>query len=176
LGLLAVLVLQMFVDDEKHVDMSTALSGSGPAYIFTLLEDMIDAGVHMGFPRDKATVLVYHTLLGSTLYAMQTGEHPAILRNNVTSPCGTTASALYELENGGFSHAVKEAMWACYRRSLEMGGKESNVGPGRSPVLPTEERILEHMLDPSIDSEYQITIEQKEPTGAESDGEQPRVA
>jgi pyrroline-5-carboxylate reductase len=95
------------------------------------MESMIDAGVHMGFPRDKAATLVYHTMLGSTLYAMETGEHPAILRNSVTSPNGTTASALYELENGRFRTVIKDAMWACYRRSLEMGNHDSNVGPGR---------------------------------------------
>ena len=63
--------------------------------------------VHMGFPRDKATTLVYHTMLGSTLYAMETGEHPAVLRNLVTSPSGTTASALYELENGRIRTVIK---------------------------------------------------------------------
>lgn len=150
----------MYVDDERHVDMSTSISGSGPAYIFNLMEDMIDAGVHMGFPRDKATILVYHTLLGSTLFAMETGEHPAILRNNVTSPSGTTASAIYELENGGFHTAVKDAMWACYRRSLEMGGHESNVGPGRAATAADETRLLEQLMDPSNrDSEYQLTME-----------------
>lgn len=80
--------------------MSTSISGSGPAYIFLLMEAMIDAGVHMGFSRDTATILVNQTLLGSTLYAMESGQHPAILRNSVTSPAGTTASAIYELENG----------------------------------------------------------------------------
>jgi pyrroline-5-carboxylate reductase len=120
------------VDDEKFVDMSTSISGSGPAYIFMLMEAMIDAGVHMGFPRETATKLCYQTLLGSTLYAMETGEHPAILRNMVTSPAGTTASAIYELENGKFRVVIKDAVWACYRRSLEMGGKESSVGPGRA--------------------------------------------
>lgn len=123
--------------------MSTSISGSGPAYIFMLMEAMIDAGVHMGFPRDKATTLVYHTLLGSTLFAMETGEHPAILRNNVTSPSGTTASALYELENGRFRTVIKDAMWACYRRSLEMGGHESNVGPGRVPMSRGRDILLE---------------------------------
>jgi pyrroline-5-carboxylate reductase len=95
------------------------------------MEAMIDAGVHMGFSRGTATTLVYHTILGSTLYAMETGEHPVILRNSVTSPAGTTASAIYELENGKFRTVVKDAIWACYRRSLEMGDKDSNVGPGR---------------------------------------------
>ncbi|KAL7561861.1 hypothetical protein ACA910_009695 [Epithemia clementina (nom. ined.)] len=121
----------MYVDDEVFIDMSTSISGSGPAYIFMLMEAMIDAGVHMGFPRDKSTKLVYHTMLGSTLYAIESKEHPAILRNRVTSPSGTTASALYELENGKFRTVIKDAMWACYRRSLEMGNHDSNVGPNR---------------------------------------------
>lgn len=149
----------MYVDDEKHVDMSTSISGSGPAYIFSLMEDMIDAGVHMGFPRDKATILVYHTILGSTLFAMESGQHPAILRNNVTSPNGTTASAIYELENGGFRTAVKDAMWACYRRSLEMGGHESNVGPGRAMTVVDEEKVFEQLFDPDNESEYQFKLE-----------------
>lgn len=68
-------------------------------------------------------------LVGSTLYAMETGEHPAILRNSVTSPAGTTASAIYELEKGGLRPLVNDAIWACYRRSLEMGGNNSSVGP-----------------------------------------------
>lgn len=121
----------IFVDDESYIDMSTSISGSGPAYIFLLMEAMIDAGVHMGFSRETASVLVHETLLGSTLYAMESGQHPAILRNSVTSPAGTTASAIYELENGKFRTVIKDAIWACYRRSLEMGGSDSNVGPGR---------------------------------------------
>jgi len=123
---------QVFVDDECFIDMSTSISGSGPAYVFMLMEAMIDAGVHMGFPRKTATTLVHQTLLGSTLYAMETGEHPVILRNSVTSPAGTTASAIYELENGKFRTVIKDAIWSCYRRSLEMGDKDSNVGPGRN--------------------------------------------
>mmetsp|Transcript_13617 Transcript_13617/g.17740 ORF Transcript_13617/g.17740 Transcript_13617/m.17740 type:complete len:365 (-) Transcript_13617:108-1202(-) len=122
----------MYVDDEAFIDMSTSISGSGPAYIFMLMEAMIDAGVHMGFPRNQATTLVYHTMLGSTLYAMDAKEHPAILRNRVTSPSGTTASAIYELENGKFRTVIKDAMWACYRRSLEMGNNDPNVGPYRN--------------------------------------------
>lgn len=121
----------VFVDDESFIDMSTSISGSGPAYIFLLMEAMIDAGVHMGFSRETATTLVHHTLLGSTKFAMETGEHPAVLRNSVTSPAGTTASAIYELENGKFRTVIKDAIWACYRRSLEMGGQSSQVGPGR---------------------------------------------
>jgi hypothetical protein len=100
-----------------------------------------------GFPRDKATTLVYHTMLGSTLFAMETGEHPAILRNSVTSPSGTTASAIYELENGRFRTVIKDAMWACYRRSLEMGNHDSNVGPGRA------KEVVEHKLVLSTDDD-----------------------
>lgn len=134
----------IFVDDEDFIDMSTSISGSGPAYIFMLMESMIDAGVHMGFSRETATTLVHHTILGSTLYAMETGEHPAILRNSVTSPAGTTASALYELENGRFRTVIKDAIWACYRRSLEMGGHDSNVGPGRNTA---EVPVVHHYVD-----------------------------
>ena len=93
--------------------MSTSLSGSGPAYIFMLMEAMIDAGVHMGFSRETASDLVHHTLLGSTLYAMETGIHPAVLRNMVTSPAGTTASAIYELENGKFRVVIKDVSICC---------------------------------------------------------------
>lgn len=130
----------VYVDDEKFIDMSTSLSGSGPAYIFLLIEAMVDAGVHMGFSRETASILVHHTLLGSTKFAMETGEHPAVLRNSVTSPGGTTASAIYELENGKFRTVIKDAIWACYRRSLEMGGQCSQVGPNRANV-PTYESL-----------------------------------
>ncbi|KAL7483456.1 hypothetical protein ACHAW6_009126 [Cyclotella cf. meneghiniana] len=139
-------ISKVFVDDESFIDMSTSISGSGPAYIFLLMEAMIDAGVHMGFSRETATTLVHHTLLGSTKFAMETGEHPAVLRNSVTSPAGTTASAIYELENGKFRTVIKDAIWACYRRSLEMGGQNSQVGPGRQQivVMGTEESMVSH--------------------------------
>jgi len=126
----------IYVDDEKYIDMSTSLSGSGPAYVFMIMEAMIDAGVHMGFSRDVATTLTNQTLLGSTLYAIETKEHPAVLRNKVTSPAGTTASAIYELENGKLRTVINDTVWACYRRSLEMGGHDSNVGPGRTKTVP----------------------------------------
>ena len=123
---------EIFVEDENFIDMSTSISGSGPAYVFLLIEAMVDAGVQEGFSREVATELVHQTLLGSTLYAMESKEHPAVLKNNVTSPAGTTASAIYTLERGNFRTVVQDAIWACYRRSLEMAGKESRVGPGRS--------------------------------------------
>mmetsp|Transcript_13204 Transcript_13204/g.37159 ORF Transcript_13204/g.37159 Transcript_13204/m.37159 type:complete len:245 (+) Transcript_13204:707-1441(+) len=147
----------IYVDDEKFVDMSTSISGSGPAYIFMLMEAMIDSGVHMGFSRETATTLVHHTILGSTLYAMKTGEHPAILRNSVTSPAGTTASAIYELEKGGLRPLVTDAIWACYRRSLEMGGHNSAVGPrmvynmGEKPTSSASTHEI-HYLDHDVNT------------------------
>ena len=98
--LLSCLGSEVMVEDEKFIDMATSISGSGPAYIFLLVESMVDTAVHMGFSRDIATKLVLQTILGSTLYAMDTGEHPAILKNSVTSPAGTTASALNEVRAG----------------------------------------------------------------------------
>lgn len=139
------------------LEVSTSISGSGPAYVFLLMEAMIDAGVHMGFSRETATTLVHHTLLGSTKYAMSTDEHPAVLRNSVTSPAGTTASAIYELESGGFRTVVKDAIWACYRRSLEMGGQSSHVGPNRArgaapppPPHPGPGGTSHHPVEPPV--------------------------
>jgi len=137
-GLLACLGSEVMVEDEKFIDMATSISGSGPAYIFLLVESMVDTAVHMGFSRDTATKLVLQTILGSALYAMDTGDHPTILKNSVTSPAGTTASALNELERGSFKTVISDAIWACYRRSLEMGDNDSNIGPGRTRLPSTE--------------------------------------
>jgi pyrroline-5-carboxylate reductase len=112
---------ELYVVDENYLDMATALSGTGPAYFFLLMEAMIDAGVHLGFPRYMAQELVLQTMRGSVLYAMQSGRHMAELRNGVTSPGGTTASALYELERGGLRTVLSDAIWAAYRRSAELG-------------------------------------------------------
>jgi hypothetical protein len=137
-------IYQIYVDDEKFVDMSTSLSGSGPAYIFMLMEAMIDAGVHMGFARPVATTLVYHTLLGSTLYAMETGEHPAILRNQVTSPAGTTASAIYELENGKFRVVIKDVSWS--QSSVTCSSVKIQQALTLSMLYPTN-RLFGHAID-----------------------------
>ncbi len=96
------------------------------------MEAMIDAAVHLGFPRHVASKLVIATIRGSASYALHSSDHSAKLRNSVTSPGGTTASALYELERGGFRTVVADAIWAAYRRALELGGNNSNVGPGRN--------------------------------------------
>ncbi len=112
---------ELFVPDENYLDMATALSGTGPAYFFLLMEAMIDAGVHLGFPRYMAQELVQQTMLGTVRYAMQSERHPAELRNGVTSPGGTTAAAVYELERGGLRTVLSDAIWAAYRRSAELG-------------------------------------------------------
>ena len=119
--LLGALGEQIYANDERYLDMATALSGSGPAYVFMFMEALIDAGVHMGFARRDAEKLVTETLLGSVLYAQQSGLHVAQLRNQVTSPGGTTAAALHEMEKGGLRTVLAQAVWAAYRRSEALG-------------------------------------------------------
>jgi pyrroline-5-carboxylate reductase len=109
------------VGDETFVAMATALSGTGPTYLFAVMEALIDAGVHMGFPRELAHDLVVETLIGSAEYAAQSELHPAQLRNAVTSPGGTSAAAIYELEKGRIRTVLSDAVWAAYRRTLELG-------------------------------------------------------
>lgn len=113
---------ELMVAQEGYLDMATALSGSGPAYVFLLLEAMIDAGVHLGFPRPMAEQLVYQTVEGSVAFARNSGRHPAELRNMVTSPGGTTAAALFELEQGGLRTTMAKAIWAAYHKSRALGG------------------------------------------------------
>jgi pyrroline-5-carboxylate reductase len=120
-ALLGALGLQLEVDDEKMVAMATAVSGTGPTYVFLVMEALIDAAVHLGFPRHIAHDLVIETLEGSTLFARQSGMHPAELRNMVTSPGGTSAAALHELESGRLRTVLSEAVWAAYRRTVELG-------------------------------------------------------
>jgi pyrroline-5-carboxylate reductase len=112
---------ELFVDTEAYLDMATAINGSGPAYFFLMMESMIDAGVHLGLSRHIAEELVLQTMLGSVRYAQQSGHHPAQLRNAVTSPGGTSAAAISELERGGIRTVLADAIWAAYRRSVELG-------------------------------------------------------
>jgi pyrroline-5-carboxylate reductase len=119
--LLGALGHQLEVDDEKMVAMATAVSGTGPTYVFLVMEALIDAAVHLGFPRHIAHDLVIETLEGSTLFAKQSGMHPAELRNMVTSPGGTSAAALHELESGRLRTVLSEAVWAAFRRTVELG-------------------------------------------------------
>ncbi len=106
---------------EKYQDSVTAVSGSGPAYVFLVAEAMIEGGVHVGLPRDIATELAVQTLFGSATLLRETGDHPAILRENVTSPGGTTAAALRRLEDHGVRAAFLAAVEAARDRSLELG-------------------------------------------------------
>jgi pyrroline-5-carboxylate reductase len=112
---------EIYVDDEKYLDMATALSASGPGFIFLLIEAFIDAGVHVGFKRNVAEMLALQTFIGSAKYAETTGKHPAQLRNEVTSPAGTTAAGLIEMENAGVRGAIIDAIEAAYNRSRELG-------------------------------------------------------
>ncbi len=116
---------QVHVEDEEYLDMATALSGSGPAYVFYFAEALIDAGVHLGFSRAVARKLVLQTVRGSAAFAQKTGLHPAVLRNMVTSPGGTTAAGLYQLDKGGLRAAVSRAVWAAYKRAQYLGGLAS---------------------------------------------------
>jgi pyrroline-5-carboxylate reductase len=133
-ALLGALGKQLEVDDEKMVAMATAVSGTGPTYVFLVMEALIDAAVHLGFPRHIAHDLVIETLEGSTVFAKQSGMHPAELRNMVTSPGGTSAAALHELESGRLRTVLSEAVWAAYRRTVELGDQlEASVVPATEP-------------------------------------------
>lgn len=112
---------EIYVSSEKYLDMATALSASGPAYVFTFIEALTDAGVYLGLPREMSHTLALQTALGSTLLVKETGKHPAVLRDMVTSPGGTTVEALLTLEEAGFRAAIINAVKAAYEKSVELG-------------------------------------------------------
>ena len=112
---------EIYVSDEKYMDMATALSASGPAYVFLFIEALIDAGVYVGMPREMARVLALQTVFGSTKLVMETGLHPAELKDMVVSPGGTTAEALQVLENEGIPAAIVSAVDAAYKKSVQLG-------------------------------------------------------
>jgi pyrroline-5-carboxylate reductase len=118
--ILGALGKEIYVTDEKYLGMATALSGSGPAYVFLFIEALVDAGVHIGLPRDMAQELVIQTILGSTLTVEKTGKHPADLRNMVTSPGGTTTEALLQLEKRRFRSLLLEAVAAAYKKAKRL--------------------------------------------------------
>ena len=107
--------------DEIKMDAVTGLSGSGPAYIFLMVEALADGGVLKGLPRDTATKLAIQTVYGAALMLRETGCHPALLREQVTSPGGTTAEGLFKLEQGGFKHLVIDAVSAAAEKSKLLG-------------------------------------------------------
>ena len=109
------------VADESYLDMATALSASGPAYVFRFIEALIDAGVYVGMPRDLARELALQTVFGSAKLVIETGRHPAELKDMVVSPGGTTAEALRVLEQQGFPAAIIAAVDAAYQKSVRLG-------------------------------------------------------
>lgn len=115
---------EVYVPDEKLIDMSTALSASGPAYVFLFIEALIDAGVYLGMARDMARRLALQTVLGSAQLVQETGRHPAELKDMVTSPGGTTIAALRTMESEGFRAAVLDGVIAAYDKSVELGKKQ----------------------------------------------------
>ena len=112
---------EFYVADERYIDMATALSGSGPAYIFLIIEALTDAAVHVGMPREMASALVLQTMVGSVRLAEVSNKHPAELRCMVTSPGGTTAAGLFCLEDGGLRSTLTQAVTAAYQRAKELG-------------------------------------------------------
>jgi pyrroline-5-carboxylate reductase len=122
---------EIYEEEEDYLDKATALSGTGPAYVYLFMEAMVDAGVHMGFSRRTAERLVIETLRGSVDYYDKEAEdtrHLARLRNQVTSPGGTSAEAIYYLEKANFRTAISRAIWAAYQRSRELG-QDAEVHP-----------------------------------------------
>jgi pyrroline-5-carboxylate reductase len=120
---------EIFVEEESYIDMATAVSGTGPAYVFLFVEALIDAGVHLGLPRRIAEEMVLQTIRGSVSFYVQNQSHPARLRNQVTSPGGTSATALYYLEKMGFRTAISRAIWAAFTRSQELGKGQNHQDP-----------------------------------------------
>jgi len=112
---------EIYVDDEKYMDMATALSASGPAYVFMIIEALIDAGVYVGLPRDMARTMALQTVYGSTQLVMETGRHPADLKDMVVSPGGTTAEGLQVLERAGVPAAIVDAVNAAFQKSIKLG-------------------------------------------------------
>ena len=123
---------EIFVDDEDYLDMATALSGTGPSYVFLFMEALVDAGVHLGFSRKVAEELVHQTVKGSADFVLQSPKHLARLRDQVTSPGGTSSEALYYLEKAGFRTALSRAVWAAYQRSIEFGREGKLNRPDKS--------------------------------------------
>jgi len=123
-ALLTALGKELHVETENMIDMATSLSATGPTYIFLVMEALTDAGVHLGFSREMAKELVQETMLGSVLFAMESHKHPAELRNMVTSPGGTSADAIYQMEKGGLRTVLSKAVYAAYSRAVALGEKK----------------------------------------------------
>lgn len=123
-SLLSALGKELYVPNENMIDMATSLSATGPTYIFMVMEALTDAGVHLGFSREMSKELVQETMLGAVLFAMESHKHPAELRNMVTSPGGTSADAIYQMEKGGLRTVLSKAVYAAYQRAVALGEKK----------------------------------------------------
>src|SRR5438132_1456522 len=137
-ALLGALGHELQVGDERFVAMATAVSGTGPTYVFLVMEALIDTAVHLGFPRHLAHDLVLETLKGSVAFAERTQKHPAQLRDMVTSPGGTSAAALHELERGRLRTVLADAVWAAYRRTMSLS-ESLSAGKDPEPMPPRGE-------------------------------------
>ncbi|MBN1584129.1 MAG: pyrroline-5-carboxylate reductase [Anaerolineae bacterium] len=126
---------ELQVHAEEYLDMATAVSGTGPTYVFLMMEAMVDAAVHLGFSRQDAKKLVVQTVLGSVLFAQQSNKHLAELRNMVTSPGGTSADAIYQLEKGSMRTVLSKAIWAAYQKSRLLASMVSTVNGPERPSL-----------------------------------------
>jgi pyrroline-5-carboxylate reductase len=122
-AILQTMGLEMVVNHEDALNMATAVSGTGPTYVFLLMEALVDAAVHLGFSRREARTLVIQTVIGSALFAQQSNRHLAELRNMVTSPGGTSAEAIYQLEKGSMRTVLSKAVWVAYQKSRLLGQK-----------------------------------------------------
>ena len=129
-AMLSALGREFEVHDERQVAMATAVSGTGPTYIFLFIEALTDAAVHLGFPRHVARELVLDTMQGSAAFALASGRHVAELRDMVTSPGGTSAEALYQLEKGRLRTVVSDAVWAAFERTLKLEATLENRPDG----------------------------------------------
>ena len=123
-ALLTALGKELHVETENMIDMATSLSATGPTYVFMVMEALTDAGVHLGFSRETARELVQETMLGSVLFAMESHKHPAELRNMVTSPGGTSADAIYQMEKGGLRTVLSKAVYSAYQKAVALGQKK----------------------------------------------------
>jgi pyrroline-5-carboxylate reductase len=131
-AILQAMGLEMYVAHEDALDMATAVSGTGPTYVFLLMEALVDAAVHLGFSRREARLIVTQTVLGSVRFAQHSDLHLAQLRNMVTSPGGTSAEAIYQMEKGSLRTVLSKAVWAAYKKSRLLGQKAQQ--PPESPL------------------------------------------
>jgi len=137
-AILQAMGMELYVTYEDALNMATSVSGTGPTYVFLLMEALVDAAVHLGFSRRQARLLVIQTVLGSVKFAQQSDLHLAQLRNMVTSPGGTSAEAIYQLEKGGLRTVLSKAIWAAYKKSRLLGERAQQ--PMEGPLLVGNEK------------------------------------